>query len=30
VDELGRLLLRGEDGLQHIMSGDVSLRLAQE
>ena len=30
VDRLGRLRLQTEDGLLDIMSGDVSLRLAQE
>ena len=30
VDRLGRLLLQTEGGLVEIMSGDVSLRLAQE
>ena len=30
VDRLGRLQLQTEDGLLDIMSGDVSLRLAQE
>lgn len=30
VDPLGRLLLRTEAGLVEVMSGDVSLRLAQE
>lgn len=30
VDQLGRLLLATEGGLVEIMSGDVSLRLAQE
>jgi len=30
VDQLGRLLLETDNGLVQIMSGDVSLRLAQE
>jgi BirA family biotin operon repressor/biotin-[acetyl-CoA-carboxylase] ligase len=30
VDQLGRLLLRSDGGLQEIMSGDVSLRLTGE
>ena len=30
VDQLGRLLLETDGGLVQIMSGDVSLRLAQE
>ena len=30
VDQLGRLLLEADGGLVQIMSGDVSLRLAQE
>ena len=30
VDQLGRLLLETDGGLMEIMSGDVSLRLAQE
>lgn len=30
VDRMGRLLLRTDDGLMEIMSGDVSLRLVRE